>query len=202
MENLLKLQLISGAILLIGIGSVFRLIRKRKIELKYALPWLAVLFLAFLTDCFPGLLSAIAELLGIATPVNALFLLALLFAVCLIFVLTVIVSRQSERIKRIAQASALLEERVGVLEARIDAQKSPDVPETWPNGQKPSDAPETWPNGQKLSDAPEPRADGQKSSDAPEPRSNGQKLSDAPEPRADGQKPSDAQRHGDAEGTE
>ncbi len=189
MENLLKLQLISGAILLIGIGSVFRLIRKRKIELKYALPWLAVLFLAFLTDCFPGLLSAIAALLGIATPVNALFLLALLFAVCLIFVLTVIVSRQSERIKRLAQASALLEERVGVLEARIDAQKS-------------SDAPETWPDGQKLSDAPEPRADGQKLSDAPEPRADGQKLSDAPEPRPDGQKLSDAQRRGDAEGTE
>lgn len=114
---MLRLQLISAAILLLGMLYVVRLIRKRKMELKYALPWLAVSFAALIVDCFPKLLSALADLLGIATPVNALYLVALLFAVCLIFALTVIVSRQSERIKQLAQAAALCEERIRRLES-------------------------------------------------------------------------------------
>lgn len=116
---MLKLQLISAAILLLGMLYIIRLIRKRKMELKYALPWLAVFLIALIVDCFPKLLSAFADLLGIATPVNALYLAAFLFSVCLIFALTVIVSRQSERIKQLAQAAALCEERMRRLESMM-----------------------------------------------------------------------------------
>ncbi|MCM1103151.1 MAG: DUF2304 domain-containing protein [Clostridium sp.] len=113
---MVKLQLIGAAILLLGMLYIIRLIRKRRMELKYALPWLAVSFAALIVDCFPKLLSVLADLLGIATPVNALYLVAFLFSVCLIFALTVIVSRQSERIKQLVQAVALCEERIRRLE--------------------------------------------------------------------------------------
>lgn len=114
-----KLQMIGAAVLLLGMLYIVRLVRKRKMELKYALPWLAVSFAALIVDCFPKLLSVLADLLGIATPVNALYLVAFLFSVCLLFALTVIVSRQSERIKQLVQSAALSEERVKRLEAEI-----------------------------------------------------------------------------------
>lgn len=117
---MLKLQLIAAAALVLGGLYIIRLIRKRKIELKYALPWLAVALIVLVVDCFPGILSGLADLLGIATPVNALFLLALCFSVCLIFILTVVVSRQSDRIKRLAQAVAINEEQIRQLSAMAD----------------------------------------------------------------------------------
>lgn len=114
---MLKLQLIGAAVLLLGMLYIIRLIRKRRMELKYALPWLAASFAALIVDCFPKLLSKLADLLGIATPVNALYLAAFLLSICLLFALTVIVSRQSERIKQLVQAAALCEERIKRLES-------------------------------------------------------------------------------------
>lgn len=120
---MLKLQMIGAAVLLLGMCYIIRLTRKKRMELKYALPWLAVSLAALIVDCFPKLLSALADLLGVATPVNALYLIAFLFSVCLLFALTVIVSRQSERIRQLAQAAALCEERVRQLEgARKESQ--------------------------------------------------------------------------------
>ncbi|MGN1159612.1 MAG: DUF2304 domain-containing protein [Lachnospiraceae bacterium] len=111
-----KIQLISAILLLIGALYIIRCVRKRKMELKYALPWMAVVVCVFIVDCIPGILYRLADLMGIDTPVNALFLIALCFAICLIFVLTVIVSRQSDRIKQLAQTVALNEERIRALE--------------------------------------------------------------------------------------
>lgn len=111
-----KIQLISAVILLIGAVYIIRCVKKRKMELKYALPWLAVVLCVFVVDCVPGILYGLAKLMGIDTPVNALFLLALCFAICLIFALTVIVSRQSDRIKELSQTVALNEERIRTLE--------------------------------------------------------------------------------------
>ena len=111
-----KIQLISAVLLVIGALYIIRCVKKRRMELKYALPWLAVVLCVFVVDCVPGILYGLAELMGIDTPVNALFLLALCFAICLIFVLTVIVSRQSDRIKELAQTVALNEERIRTLE--------------------------------------------------------------------------------------
>lgn len=116
----MKIQIISAVIILFGGFFMIRLIRKRKLELKYGLPWLLVILLALLVDCFPGILSVIADGMGIELPANALFLLGLIFAVALIFVLTVVVSRQSERIKQIVQASALNEKQVQELQMLID----------------------------------------------------------------------------------
>lgn len=111
-----KIQLISAVILLIGAVYIIRCVKKRRMELKYALPWLAVVLCVFVVDCVPGILYGLAKLMGIDTPVNALFLLALCFAICLIFALTVIVSRQSDRIKELSQTVALNEERIRTLE--------------------------------------------------------------------------------------
>ncbi len=121
-----KIQLISAIALCLEALYIIRLIRKRRIDLKYALPWLAVACMALVVDCFPGLLSGLADLMGIATPVNALFLLALCFQICLLFTMTMVESRHSERIKQLAQAAALSEDRIRVLEEELDRIRSGD----------------------------------------------------------------------------
>lgn len=128
---MVKLQLIGAAILLLGMLYIVRLIRKRRMELKYALPWLAVSCAALIVDCFPKLLSVLADLLGIATPVNALYLIAFLFSVCLLFALTVIVSRQSERMKQLVQAVAICEDRIKHLESEKEEWESIKAREEW-----------------------------------------------------------------------
>ena len=117
-----KVQIISAVIVLLGALYIIRLIRKRKIDLKYALPWMFVAFLILLVDCFPGILSGLSKVLGIATPVNTLFLVALCFATSLIFVMTVVMSRQSDRIRQLAQAVALNEEKIRELTEVLEKQ--------------------------------------------------------------------------------
>ena len=60
----------------------------------------------------PGLLDLVAGLLGIATPMNALFAIAIGFIIIILMSLTAIVSKQTERIKNLAQENAMLEKRL------------------------------------------------------------------------------------------
>jgi hypothetical protein len=52
------------------------MIRKDKITLKYSLPWLASLVGVIFLMIFPEFINWVARLLGVATPVNAIFLLS------------------------------------------------------------------------------------------------------------------------------
>ena len=60
----------------------------------------------------PELLSWMADILGIATPMNALFMIAIGFVIIILMSLTAIVSKQTERIKNLAQENAMLEKRL------------------------------------------------------------------------------------------
>lgn len=112
-----KLQIIAAAIILTGLLIIVNMIRKRRLELKYALAWIAVLALVLIVDLAPAILNVISYFFGIATPVNTLFLLALCFSIILLFILTVAVSRMAERLRSLTQRAALLEERLERLEA-------------------------------------------------------------------------------------
>lgn len=117
---MIKLQFVAGAILLLALCWIVNMIRKRRLELKYALSWMTVIFLMLLVDIFPPILSVLSYCLGIATPVNTLFLLGFLFSLALLFVLTVIVSRQADKIRQLSQAVALNERRIGELERKLE----------------------------------------------------------------------------------
>ncbi len=109
---MLKLQLVAGFILLLALLVIVNMIRKRNLELKYALAWMAVIISMLIVDSFPPILSFLSYLFGIATPVNTLFLLGFVFALVLIFVLTITVSRLSDRIRQLSQAVALNEKEI------------------------------------------------------------------------------------------
>lgn len=108
----LKLQLIIGAFLVIALIAIINMIRQRKLELKYALSWLIAIAFVLVLDCFPALLSKLSYALGIWAPVNMIFFLGFCFSLMIIFILTVTLSRMSERVRKLAQAVALNEEKI------------------------------------------------------------------------------------------
>ena len=107
-----KLQLIIGFSLVIALITIINMIRQCKLELKYALSWLIAIVFVLILDCFPVLLTKLSAFLGIWASVNMIFFLGFCFSLMIIFVLTVTISRMSERIRKLAQAVALNEEKL------------------------------------------------------------------------------------------
>ena len=108
----LKIQIIIAVFLLIALVVMINMIRKRQLELKYALSWLIAIFFVLVLDCFPVLLTKLSYALGIWAPVNMIFFLGFCFSLVIIFGLTVGMSRMSERIKKLSQALAIQEEMI------------------------------------------------------------------------------------------
>ena len=95
---------------------LYLLLKKRSLHLKYTLLWIFSGVLMLVLAVFPRLLDWFAALIGIYEPTNALFSLIFFCVIIILMSLTAIVSKQNERIKRLAQAVALLEKRVRELE--------------------------------------------------------------------------------------
>jgi hypothetical protein len=91
---------------------LLELVRRRRLLERYALLWLfsAVILLAL--AIWRGLLEDVAELVGVAYPPNALFLIAFGFVLVLLLHFSLAVSRLSDQTKVLAQRLALLDEHV------------------------------------------------------------------------------------------
>lgn len=112
---MLQVQIVSGVLIMVCAILILNMVRIRKLELKYALPWLVCAFLLLVVDVFPIILFRISDVIGVETPVNTLFLLAFCFIIALLFVLTITVSRMSERIRKLTQMIAINEEKINEL---------------------------------------------------------------------------------------
>ncbi|MBU9724586.1 DUF2304 domain-containing protein [Lachnospiraceae bacterium ASD4241] len=115
----LKLQIILGVVLILAFLLLVNMIRKKSLELKYALSWLIVIFALFILDCFPVLLDDVAGFLGIFSPVNMIFFLGFVFSLLIIFVLTIALSRISNRVRALAQNLALSTKKLEILEKKL-----------------------------------------------------------------------------------
>ena len=111
-----KLQIIIGICLLTALTVIIYMIKKRSLDLKYALSWLLALVFVLVLDCFPILLVKLSAALGVWAPVNMIFFLGFCFSLLIIFALTVMLSRMAERVRKLSQAVALNEERLEKLE--------------------------------------------------------------------------------------
>ena len=68
-----RLKVIIAVCLILGFGVIINLIRKKKLELKYALIWMLLIVGLALIIFIPGLLDALAEVLGIYSVMNMIF---------------------------------------------------------------------------------------------------------------------------------
>ena len=113
-----RLQMvICGAVLAI-FALLVRMIWKKNIDLRYALPWLCLCVGMLILDFFPGITSWLAELMGISLPINMMFFLGFCFCLLIIFTITMSLSRMVRKQKQLAQELALLRREVEEMQQR------------------------------------------------------------------------------------
>lgn len=61
----IKIQIIIAILIIIALGIIINMIRKKRLELRYALAWLLVGGGILILDCFPGLITWLAARVGI-----------------------------------------------------------------------------------------------------------------------------------------
>jgi hypothetical protein len=108
---------IAAGILLL---AIFELIRSRRLQERYALLWLLTGLVIFVLAIWRGLLGRVSDLVGIAYPPSALFILAAFFILLVLLHYSTVISKLSEQNLTLAQRLALLEHRV-----RAEADESP-----------------------------------------------------------------------------
>ena len=105
---LFELRLIMLFIIVILFIFFIGMLRRRKLDLKYCLVWLFGLIGIAIFCAFPGLLDRLSNVLGIATPVFTLFLICIAFLACICISLTIVVSRLSDRLRKLTQNIAIM----------------------------------------------------------------------------------------------
>jgi hypothetical protein len=110
METRLQIVAITAAAGLLIV--LLELVRQRRLLERYALLWLLSAVIVLGLSVWTGLLEAVAGLLGVAYPPNALFLIAFGFVMVLLLHFSLAVSRLTDQTKVLAQRQALLEERL------------------------------------------------------------------------------------------
>ncbi len=110
------------------LAMILFLLKKRRLTVKYAIIWLLSAVVLVIFALFPYVVLVLTDLLGMAVPSNTVFILAAAFMLLLLLSLSSAVSQFAQKITRLAQKNALLEERVRRLEqqlaARADAERA------------------------------------------------------------------------------
>ena len=111
MTRITLVSLIATVVLLL---LVLELVRRRRLQERYSLLWLATGGSLFLLAAWSDLLNRISDAMGIRTPSNALFVVAAGFFLAVLLHFSLAMSRLSEQCSRLAQRLAMLEERTAV----------------------------------------------------------------------------------------
>ena len=100
---------------------VVELIRKKRIKEEYSLLWLFFGAIFVLLSVWRRGLDEFSELIGVAYPPAALFLLLLMAVFMILIQFSIIISKQSESIKKMAQEIGLI--KIDLEKAKKDIQK-------------------------------------------------------------------------------
>lgn len=87
---------------------VFAQVRNQKMKEKYAALWLLVSAAIIVLAIFPYLLEKLASFAGVVTPVNLLFMLAIVMLIGICMYLTLDLSRLGEDARTLAEEVAIL----------------------------------------------------------------------------------------------
>ena len=115
MDKRIQIVAIAAAVALVLL--VLELVRRRRLNERYALLWLFSALIILGLAIWEGLLEQIASLIGVAYPPNALFLVAVGFILLLLLSMSIALSRLQAQARILAQRLAILESRFGDLGA-------------------------------------------------------------------------------------
>lgn len=107
----LKIQIIIAIVIVVAFILVINMIRKKRLDMRHALPWLIVGFLVLILDVFPSIVGGLSKLMGIELPINMLFFLGFCFSLLILFSQTITISNLSDKVKKLTQELALLEKK-------------------------------------------------------------------------------------------
>jgi hypothetical protein len=110
MDASLQILAVTGAAGLLVV--LLELVRRRRLLERYALLWLLSAVVLLALSVWGGLLQLLADVMGVAYPPNALFLVAFGFVTVLLLHFSLAVSRLTDQSKVLAQRLAILEERL------------------------------------------------------------------------------------------
>ena len=119
---------------------VLELLRRRRLAEPYAILWLLASVVLLVLSVWDDLLSELADLVGIQTPANALFVVGFGFILVLLLSFSTVVSRLTRENKLLAQEVARLNRERGG--------QAPPVPQDAP-ASTPGHAPEQPPERQE-----------------------------------------------------
>ena len=97
-------------LLIVGVMEVLVLaqVRNQKMKEKYAALWLIVGVIMIVLALFPKLLDSLSRLVGIETPVNLLFLLAIIMLMGISLHLTLAISKITDDMRTLAEEVAIM----------------------------------------------------------------------------------------------
>ena len=122
-----RIQLIAVAVTILIFLLILELVRRRRLVERYALLWMVAALGLVVLAVWRDLLDVAADLIGVAYPPNALFLVAFAVAFILLLHFSVATSRLSEETKILAQEVARLDEE---LRAARDSKSNGNLAET------------------------------------------------------------------------
>lgn len=103
-----RIQFFICVLVVLFIITIFRFVSQKKLEMKFALGWMLLGMIVFILALIPDLLKWISKAVGIAAPVNMLFFFGFLFALLIIFWLSMAISHLNNHVKQLTQEIAIM----------------------------------------------------------------------------------------------
>ena len=113
----LRLQIIILICFAIALLVIINMCRKKKMDLRQGLPWMVAIIILIIFDIFPILLTKLAELMGIGSPMNMMMFFGFAFLLIIIVVLTSNISKLNKKTTRLTQ-------EVAILKAELEKEKN------------------------------------------------------------------------------
>jgi hypothetical protein len=107
-----KAQIIALVVTFLILLLVLDLVRRRRLSERYAIIWMTAALALLILSIWTGGLDAIADLMGIQEPANAIFIIAFAVGFLLLLNFSVVSTRLGEEAKVLAQEVARLEQEL------------------------------------------------------------------------------------------
>ena len=118
MDNRIQILAIIGSISLLIF--IIILIRQHRLKEEYSLLWLFFTIFFIIFSFWRNGLEWISDFMGIAYPPAALFLILIMALFVIMIEFSLIISKQSERIKSIGQNIGLMKQEISELHEKLD----------------------------------------------------------------------------------
>jgi hypothetical protein len=104
-----RVSIVAAIAAVILLLVILELIRSRRLQERYALLWLLTGIVILVLSAWRGLLAKLSDLVGIAYPPSALFVLASFFVLTVLLHYSTVISQLSDQNRILAQRLAILE---------------------------------------------------------------------------------------------